>query len=814
MNAFRSAVRALLARRALTVFAIVTIALGIGATVTMFSIADAILIRPIDFGTSTERVVSIHSLDSSRPTDLEEQGLSWPELMAARNVTAFERVEGFVFRNFNIDAEADGGGHRVRGGSVTPGLFAAIDERPVLGRDFTSEDAADFGFEYTVILSDELWRAQFGADPRIVGRDVRINGRALQVVGVMRPGFSFPFRQHLWLAYAPRQEQAATSRFLMSFALLKRGVAVDAVNRELAGVTTQLRTAYPDAMKGVTLKAFDVKTLFAGPTSAIWASILLLGAGLVLVVACTNLASVLIARSIERRQEFAVRSALGASRALLTRSVLAEAGLLSICAGVAGFVFARFATPALAQSFSEPLPYWLTLSADMRAFAVALGLAVLTAAILGFVTARRASVLDLAHDLRVSSRGGSSGIESRRAQTALIVSQVAVSVALFALSALLVKSGDRLLTASSGVEEEGLLTFRAYIAGDAYDSPKTRLAALDALAARLEAEPGVARAAFLDAIPADDTGEDVRVALDASALAVTGAGETGIPGNLVLMSRGAFEALGAPLLAGETLAAEDQGQQSISRVVIGEQLAKLLFSDPRQAVGRSFAIRRDREIVPLSVRGVARDIQWEEFGESTDFSVNAIYAPFAPNAPRSIAVAARLRSPAALTGLAQAAPRLIKEAIPGAAAYDIRSMKQVREFTSWEQRFFGRVMAGFGLAAVVAAATGLYGLLAYFVASRRREIGVRLALGARPQEVALLVIGRGARLAALGSLVGVGLGLLLGRAASGILFGVGTLDIAGPLAGALALLLVVILSSVFPAWRASRVDAGVALRTE
>jgi ABC-type antimicrobial peptide transport system permease subunit len=220
------------------------------------------------------------------------------------------------------------------------------------------------------------------------------------------------------------------------------------------------------------------------------------------------------------------------------------------------------------------------------------------------------------------------------------------------------------------------------------------------------------------------------------------------------------------------------------------------------------------EVLTVVVRGVAPDIQWEEFGESTAHSVNSIYASFSPGVPRSIAVMTRLRSKTALPGLALSAPRLVAEAIPGASAYDIRSMTQVREFTSWEQRFFGRVMAAFGFAAVFAAATGLYGLLAYFVASRRREIGVRLALGARPHEVARLVVARGARLAAIGSLAGIGLGIVLGRAASGILFEVAAFDVAGPIAGSLALLLVVVLASTLPAWRASRVQPGTALRAE
>jgi predicted permease len=812
--AFATAVKALKASPMLSILAIGTLTVGIGATTTMFSIADVFLFRPINFGAHTGRVASINAIETRKPLDLEEQGLSWPELREARTVSSFDQVEGFVFRNFNIDAAVDGGGYRVRGGSLTPGLFGVLDERPVLGRDFTESDAADFGFETSVILSHELWQTRFGGDLQIVGKPVGLNGRQLTVIGVMRPGFSFPFRQQIWLPWAPNPARLPTERFIMALGLLRAGVNADAATVELRGVTLGLRSTYPEAMKDFEIRAYDFKALAIPNLSQAWASLLLFGAALLLIVACTNLASALLARSLDRRKEFAVRSAMGASRGHLIADVVAEAGLIALAGGLFGYGLSRTALPLLIGSFSEPLPYWAVLTTDLRAFAVSLALGALTAITLGLLTARRASAVDLTRDLKDGGRAGSPSRESRRTQSVLVASQVAVSVTLFAMASLLVKSGANLLTADTGVREEGLLTFRAYISGDAYDSPTARAAAVDRLIAGLKSQPGVESVAVSSAIPADDSGDDVRVSLGQETQA-----EEMVPSTMVRATPGLFRAFGSGLLAGAAFQEGDLGLATSreTSAVIGLRLADRLFGDAQKAVGKSLTIlAEDSAASRYTVRivGVAPNVQWEEVGETTDYSANAVYVPQGDQIGRTISVLARARSGALAAALVPLTPKLVTAAIPGASAFDVRTMKELRAFTTWEQRLFGRLMSGFGAGALIAAATGLYGLLGYFVATRRREIGVRLALGASPGEVARLVVSRAAFLAGTGAAVGVTAALLLARAASGLLFGVSAFDTSGPLAGAIALVILVVAASVVPALRASRVDPVDALRAE
>ncbi len=810
----RTALKALKASPTLSILAVGTLGVGIGATTTVFSLADQTLLRPIDFGGHTGRVVSVNSIHPDKAIDLEEQGLSWPELREVRTARSFERVEGFVFRNFNIDSTVDGGGYRVRGGSVTSGLFRALDEKPALGRDFNEADAADFGFETSVILSHELWQARFGGDPGIVGNSVALNGRKLTVVGVMRPGFSFPFRQQIWLPYAPNPNRLPTDRFLMAIGLLRADASLATAASDLRGVTGRLLSAYPDAMKDMSIRAFDFKALVLGGTAQAWASILLLGAGLLLVVACANLASALVARSLDRRKEFAIRAAMGASRRDLIFDVSAEAFVIALAGGVLGYAISRAAMPAFVNSFSEPLPYWLILTSDGRAFGVSLLLGAFTALTLGLLTARRASAIDLTRDLKDGGRAGSPSREARRTQGVLVAAQVAVSVTLFVLASLLVKSGDRLLTADSGMREEGLLTFRAYIGGDAYDAAAARTAAINNLIASLQSRPEVTEAAVMSAMPVDDSGDDVRVGLGAEASIKEMA-----PATLVRASTGAFDTLGRGFLVGGGF---EKGDASLSastpaRAVLGLRLATRLFGGAPEALGRSLAIQSEETSArrySVRVVGVVPDIQWEEFGETTDYSANAIYVPQGLDAGRNISVLVRARSAEGAASLAPATPRLVSQAIPGASAYGVQTMTELRAFTSWEQRLFGRMMGGFGAGALVAAATGLYGLLGYFVATRRREIGVRLALGASPREVARLVVSRAASLAGVGTAAGVAVAIVLARLASSLLFGVSAFDASAPLAGALALVVLVVAASALPAARAARVNPVDALRAE
>jgi putative ABC transport system permease protein len=729
-------------------------------------------------------------------------------------VGSFERVEGFVFRNFNIDSTLDGGGYRVRGGSITTGLLGALDEKPILGRDFNQADGADFGFETSLILSHELWQSRFGSDPAIVGKTVGLNGRQLTVVGVMREGFTFPFRQQLWLPYAPNPDRLPTDRFLMAVAVLKPGASLATAATELQGVTARLLAQYPDAMKDTSVRAFPFKDLLTGTTSRAWASILLLGAALLLAVACGNLASALVARALDRRKEFAIRSAMGASRRHLVAEVSAEALVIALSGGLVGYAISRAALPAFVSSFTEPLPYWLVLSSDSRAFGVSLLLGAFTALTLGLLTARRASAIDLTRDLKDGGRGGSPSKEVRRTQGILVAAQVAVSVTLFVLASLLVKSGERLLTADSGMREEGLLTFRAYISGDAYDTQPKRAAAVDRLIETLETRPEISVAAVLSAMPVDDSGDDVRIGLGSEKSAKEMA-----PATLVRASAGAFETLGRGFLAGSGFQKGDSGVNAATsaKAVLGLRLATRLFGGASQAVGRNLTVQTEDSTptrYAASVVGVVPDVQWEEFGETTDYSANAIYVPQGLEVGRNISVLARARSAAGAAALAPLTPRLVSQAIPGASAYSVQTMTELRAFTSWEQRLFGRMMGAFGIGALVAAATGLYGLLGYFVATRRREIGVRLALGASPVEVARLVVSRAAWLAGTGTVAGVLVALLLARLASSILFGIDALDASAPLMGALALVILIVAASAVPAARASRVDPVEALRAE
>ena len=794
--------------------ALATLALGIGANSTVFSIVNALLLRPLPLGEHGARVVTLHSTHKTQPEDWPDSNLSYADLSDVRaRASGLQDVAGYVGRGFTL--QAGGESERLRGGSVTPNLFALLGLRPVLGRDFREEDAADFGFEPVVLLSYRLFERRFGADPGLVGRSLILNGRAITVIGVMPPGIRFPERDEFWVAYRPSSdpERAPTraQRYVAAFGLLREGVSLDHVQSELDLVAARLAEQHPDTNRGWGVRVLSFRDSVVDRGARVVTGALLGAVVAVLLIACANLASLNLAKGAARQREMAVRASLGASRGQLVRQMLAETALLCAGGALLGLVAGSWFSDLMVASWPEELPYWVKLDLDWRIVLFTTGVAALAAILSGLLPALRSARPDLASDLRDGSRSGA-GVGPQRLQSALVVGQVALSLALLVGASLMIRSFLKLQTAPSGFVEEALLTLRFYVAGDAYDAVERRAELLRDLERRLSALPGVIGAAFTSSIPTDDGGAPVRLVIERRPVPP---GEE--PSAIrITASPALFETLGAPLVEGRSFTAAEHASAETDVAIVNRTLARRFW--PEGALGQRLSLvdgggrRADAPVRWLRVVGVAPDLQYEEFGEETVQSRLNVFRPYAAVPGRSLALL--VRTATRPRAQAEAVRRVFRELDPGLAAWDVRTMEEVRAFTTWEQRFFGRLMGVFAAQALLLACLGVYGVLAYAVSRRTHEIGVRLALGARPVDVVRLVLERGMALGLLGTALGLLLALVEGRALQGVLYGVAAWEPVPLLATAGVLLGVVVAASLLPARRAAAVDPIAALRAD
>lgn len=800
----RQALRGLLNRPTFTAAALLTLGLGIGANSTVFSMVNAVLLAPLPFGEKSARVVTLHSTHPSQPEDWQDSGLSYADLMDVRRTSrTLEDVAGYVGRSFTL--VSGGEAERLRGGSVTPNLFPLLGHHPLIGRHFRDDEAQPPGFEPVVLLSHRLWQQRFGGDPGIVGRSVQLNDRALTVVGVMPPRVRFPERDDLWLPWRWGGEPRRSQRGVACFGVLRPGAMLAQAQQELDALAARLAEQYADTNRGwgIRVLSFRDSTVDRGMRIVLGA---LLGAvAAVLLIGCANLANLILARGVGRQRELAVRSALGASRGHLVRQMLAESALLSAAGALLGLLIGRWSVDLIVASWPEEIPYWVRLDLDWRVVAFTAAAAAVAAISSGLLPALRSSRPDLVSELRDGARG-SAGVAHQRLQASLVVGQVALSLALLVAANLMIRSFLRLEAADSGFRESQLLSLRIQISGDRYDKTEVRAEFVRALLERLEAQPEIARAAATTSIPTDDGGIPVRLSID---------GQPVPPGQepgalMIVASPSLFETLGASLLEGRSFEPAEHASPRADVAVVNRSLARRFWPDG--ALGRRVGLVDGGNTRWLRIVGVAPDIQYEEFGEETAQSRLNVFVPYAGTPSRGVALLVRTRTPP--RAQAESVRRVLRELDPSLAAWDVRTLEEVRAFTTWEQRFFGKLMGAFAAQAVLLACLGVYGVLAYAVSRRTHEIGVRLALGARPADVVGLVVGRGARLAALGVALGLVLSLAVGRLLQGILYGVSGSDPLAFVTTAALLAGVVLLASWLPARRAAAVDPMAALRTE
>lgn len=801
----RIAFRSLAKARAFTVAALLTLGLGIGANTVVFSLVNALLLRPLPFGEATDRIVSIHSIHPTQfPEGWDDADVSYADLNdIARESVLLEDVAGYLGRGFTLYEEDV---VRIRGGSVTPNLFDLLGVEPILGRSFREEEGALPGFESVAILSYGLWQSRFGGDPAIVGKTVRVNERELEVVGIMPPRFRFPEIDDLWVPYDPGEGTGRADRFLHGVARLREGASVAELRAELDAIAEGVSRRYPETNRGWGLHALAYRELVVAPRTRLVAESLLGAVGLVLLIGCANLASLLLARGAERQREFSLRAALGAGRGALLRQLLAEAILLGVLGGILGTLFALWGIDALVASFPEEQPYWFQVGIDARVVVFIVAVSLAASFLFGLLPALRVTGVDLLAALG-SGRDSSSARRSTRGQFFLVASQVAASLGLLVGAGLMFQSFLVLASADAGFDQRPLLTLRALLSGDVYDPVPARVGFFQEAIRRIEALPGVRRASATTAVPTDDGGAPARLVTPENP--VPDGSELGV--QLIGITEGFFETLDVPLVEGRALEAHDLEEGAGRVAIVNRRLAERLW--PREsASGREVGLVDGDAVQWLRVVGVAPDVQYEEFGEETAQSELNLYVPYSLEPSRGMAFLVRAENdPGALPGPVR---DLFRSFAPGVPLFLVRTMEEVRYLTTWEQRFFSRTFVAFAVAALLLAGLGTYGLIAYRASRRVREIGVRVALGATYREVLGMLLREGSLVAAIGLALGLPTAYLVSRLLESILFRVPAVNVALYLAAAILLTMAILLASYVPARRAARTDPMTALRQD
>jgi putative ABC transport system permease protein len=794
----RFALRSLRRQPGFVLAALLTLGLGIGANVAMFSVVNLAIFRALPFP-EAERLVLGRTM---WPGGNIGWTVSAPDYYDVRDQsTSFETLAAIT--PFTRDFTVTGGGEaeRISAAWISPGLFRTLGVAPQLGREFLPEESEPGG-EGVMILSYEFWQKRFSGDPAIIGSAIHVEGAPQTVVGIMPADFEFVTEVDAW-APMVRGEAFASARQFHNWLLvgrLARGVSVTEAQSEVSVIMDRLAEAYPssNSEKGMVITAMQ-GAVVSGFRSTL---LLMVGAlALVLLIACANVASLLLARGSGRRSEMAMRAALGARGARLVRQLLTESALLGLAAGVLGTLVAIAVQRALVAS--TPLTRLGLEAAGLQpeVLAFALGLALLTVLLFGLAPALSAARVEMTEDLKGGSRSVGSAARTRF-RSGLVVAQVAFSVVLLIGAGLLLRSFQQLRGADTGFDSDGLITAELGLLRAKYPEWDSRVQFYESLLEQVRAVPGVQNAGLISQLPIRDPGNNIAVWDPANPPA--DASEWRLAYQRVVMA-GYFETMGIPLRGGrDFLTTDAQGAPPV--MIINETMARTLFPD-QDPLGRQVAVDQGEEPGYYEVVGVVGDVQISELG--SDFPM-AMYFPYAQRAHFDMRLAIRAAGPA----IAGPVREIVHELDADVPLAGLATMDQV---LSRSVSFTRTVAAALGLAAGVAillAAMGLYGVLAFFVARRTHEIGVRIALGASVPSVLKLVMKRGVALVGLGLVIGMIAAVGAARLIQEMLFQVGAADPITFVGVSVFFVLVALAACAVPAWRASRVDPVEAFRAE
>ena len=785
--------------------ALATIALGIGANTAIFSVVDAVLLRPLPFP-EPERLVAVFQTLASQ--GVTQNGVSYPNYSDMRDqAKSFDALAAIRMHDYTLTGQGEPA--LIIAGTVTSNLFVILKSRTLLGRTLTSSDD-DPAAAPVAVLSERFWRSRFHADPAIVGKPILLDRQACTVVGVMPASFKTPPdtpAAELWLTltHDPVFGDLSARRaghYLKIVARLKPGTPIARAEAELAAIQLSLSRAYPKENEGWGVRLVPLsESLVGGARTALL--VLLAAVGLVFGIACVNVANLLLARASARSREVAIRTALGAGRGRLLRQFLAEGLVLAVSGGALGLAAAVASMRALRAWLPPDLPRVGEVRLDGTILLFALAISLVSGVVFGAVPAFQASSGDLSGQLKAGSAGAGESGGKKRLRSLLVVAETAIAFVLLIGAGLLMKSFVRLQTVPIGFNASGVLTAGLSLPRSQYAKPEEWLGFYRRLVERLKTEPGVEAVAA--ALPLPMTGGGLNFAFSIEGRAAAGPGAD-LSANYTALTPDYFRVLGVPLLRGR-LFAETDAASSPKVCVISDAFARrhLAGEDP---LGKRLLFGF-KEAIARTVVGVVGDVKRDGPGAP---SQPEMYVPFDQDPWWAAYLAIRAHGdPVALTA---AVRRAVSDLDPSMPVSDIEPMSQVVSDSVREPRFRTTLLGLFGVTALLLALIGIYGVIAYDVGRRAREIGIRLALGARNADVLRLVVGQGLALTGAGLAAGAVAAALLTRFLSTLLFETRPLDFATYGGVAVVLLGAGLAACWIPARRALKIDPIRVLRND
>ena len=798
----RYACRSILKRPATSAIIVVTLALGLGANAAVFSNIDSLVLRPFTMR-DADRVTL---LSYSKSDDLDRRASVSPAdfLDMRRQEGVFEHFAAFEWWTANLVGKDEP--ENVQGFYVTSDFFAVMGLEPAAGRMFLPEDET-IGQHRRVVLGHGLWQRRFASDPSIVGRAIEIDGQQYDVIGIAPPAFDFPMGSQLWAPMTFDAEKSANRRslYITPIGRLAPGRTLDDAKAQMAVVGERLTRDHPDTNRGRELRVYSLsqgmRDIGLGPILSMWQA----SAALVLLIACANVASLLLARGAERRREMAVRLAIGASRARVVRELLMESTLLAMVAVPGALAVAWLALKLMVgympAKIANYVAGWYQMGVDLRLISFTVALALLAALIFGIIPAFQASRPPLTETLKEGGRTSTAGGARLRLRRGLVMAQMALALPLLVAAALAIVTVQRFVSGPQGFNPDGVLTMRLELPDARYPTADTRRRFADDALAHLRAIAGVESAAAANVTPAADNNWGRSIEIE-------GTPNTDPANPPSVDYRAAtpdmFSTLQIPIRSGRGITDADR-ESTQPVVVVSESLARKYWPD-QDPIGKRLRFGNDPW---MTVVGVCGDVIHNWFGRR---NYPTLYRPFRQAPTTTMALIVRTsREPESLAAEARAA---VRAADPSQPVFDLVSMRHALHDRTIGLHYLGALMLVFGGLALLLAVLGVYGVMANMVAQRTHEIGVRMALGATSKDVLQLAVGQTGRLTAVGVAIGLALSFLLQRLIEAGLLGVASSDARITVSIAAILAVSALAAGYLPARRAAAIDPTVALRGE
>ena len=794
----RYGIRNLLKHPTFAATALITLAIGVGANTTIFSFVNGILLRPLPYPQS-ERLVVIN--ETALKQGVSSMSTSFPNFLDWRAQNrVFEDIASFSSGG-SFSLTGAGEPERLRGADVSQGTFELLRVAPVLGRTFTAEEDKPKQ-DAVVILGNGLWQRRFGSNSQIIGKTIILNSRQRTVVGVMPPGFKFPENAELWVPLGLDTTMfTRTDHGLGTIARLKEGVTLVQAQAEMDVIARRIEEQNPVTNEGLGVSVSSLHTVLAGDYRK--ALLILLGVvGFVLLVACANVANLMLARTTARQKEFAVRAALGASRSRIIRQTLTESLLLSVLGAGLGLLLAMWGVKLMLALIPVKLPFWMNFNLDLRVLAFTSGVSLVTALIFGTMPAVFGTRIDLNNTLKEGGR--SAGGARHRTRGLLVVAEVALALMVLVGAGLMIQSFLNLRHVGPGFSEKNVLTFAVILPRAKYKEEPRRGEFFRQLLERVRALPGVESAAATATLPL--TGDNWGRSLTVEGYPVLSVGQAPMIQHTVV-TPGYFHTMGIPVLMGRDFTERDSnGAEKVT--IVDERLAHEYWPN-ESPIGKRVRFGPPEDNEPWhTIIGVVGAVRHAQLDAETSKSV---YLPHLQIPVNGLSLVVQAKSPLSLVGALRGQ---IREMDPDLPVIDLMTMEEVVSQSVWQNRLYAILFSVFAAIAMLLAAVGIYGVMSYSVTQRTQEIGIRMALGAQLKDVLQLVVKGGLTLSLIGVAIGIAGALALTRLLRTLLFGITPTDAVTFIAVSLMLLFVALVACYIPARRATKVDPLVALRYE